>query len=96
MAQPGVSRQSCVMRTISNRNAPVVGTCGARVDRLLWLAGQIPIARDPGPSDPDVLPIREPEPEPDTPDPEPGDQPARIEPLRTADVAVPRTLIGRA
>lgn len=41
------------------------------------------LARDPAPNDPDVHPIREPEPEPDSPEPEPGDEPERIDPVRT-------------
>jgi hypothetical protein len=53
------------------------------IDRLLWLTCKTLAVRDPGPHDPDVIPVREPEPEPDTPDPKPGDEPERIDPVRT-------------
>lgn len=56
----------------------------ACVDRLPWLAGRTVVARDPGPNDPDVIPVREPEPEPDSPEPEPGDEPERKEPMHTS------------
>jgi hypothetical protein len=45
------------------------------------------IARDPAPNDPDVHPVREPEPQPDTPEPDPGDEPERIDPVRTLELS---------
>jgi hypothetical protein len=56
--------------------------------RLPWFTCKTFAVRDPGPNEPDVIPIREPEPEPDTPDPEPGDEPERIDPVRTAGNSV--------
>jgi hypothetical protein len=55
------------------------------IDPLPWLACKTLVVRDPGPNDPDVIPIREPEPEPDSPEPEPGDEPERIDPVRTTE-----------
>ena len=57
------------------------GTC---TQHLSWISNTSVTARDPGPNDPDVYPVREPEPEPDTPEPEPGDEPERIDPVHTA------------
>ena len=57
---------------------------GRCVQRLSWISKKTFSARDPGPNDPDVHPIREPEPEPDSPEPEPGDEPERIDPIHTA------------
>jgi hypothetical protein len=58
----------------------------ACIERLSWIVGRTLLARDPGPNDPDVRPVREPEPEPDTPEPEPGDEPERTDPLWTSQL----------
>jgi len=59
-------------------------------ERFPWVVktmrtAHVIITRDPAPNDPDVHPIREPEPQPDTPGPEPGDEPERIDPVRTSE-----------
>jgi hypothetical protein len=71
------------LKSVSNlkREVGVMRKSAGCVARLRWLTCRTVVVRDPGPSDPDIIPVREPE--PDTPDPKPGDEPERIDPVRT-------------